>query len=205
MGEKKVEAPAKKAGRVAFLTKTFMMWLTALCVLGGLSVGILVQRTFLKGRFVANIGNTFKAELVFYPNDASLSALEGFLSHSKRSIIVLADTIKSQRILDLLIAKMEEGVTVRVIFGKGVALGEGSPAFYLYSKGLRELYVDELVGSSPIILMDEQYVMLGTSGLSSTSASRESGMFAIFDSPALAEQTFSYLKERLQVARRVKQ
>lgn len=203
MGEKKVETPAKKANRIAFLSKTFLAIVTAFCILGGLSLGIFVQRCYLKGRFVPVGGNTFKSEVLFYPNEGTLVAVEKMLSGAERSINIVTDTIKSKRILDVLLAKSAEGIPVRVVFGKGASLGEGGAVFHLFNNGLREIYVDEIASSSPLILIDDKYVLVGSAGLSTTAAGQSSGAFVLVDSPDIAEKVHGHIKDRVQKARKV--
>jgi len=205
MAEKKVESPTVKANRVALFRKTFMSVIFVICVLGGLAVGIFISRHFLYGRFVpAGVGNTFSAQPIFYPNRISLEGVINVIKGSQSSLSFLGDTIKSRAVLDAINEKAEAGIALNLVFGRGAPLLEGSPIFYLYGKGIRQIYVDRLLASQPIMVIDDRYLLLGTNAYSTEMSEKSTGIFLLVDSPALAQQVQKYIEERVGQSKRVK-
>jgi hypothetical protein len=205
MAEKKVESPAVKASRIAFFRKTFMGIIFVICVLGGLAVGIFINRHFLEGQFVSEgIGNTLSAQSIFYPNRISLEAVINVIKGSQSSISFLGDTIKSRMVLDAISEKAENGVALKLIFGQGAPLSEGSPIFYLYNKGLRQIYVDTIPASQPLMVIDSRYLLLGTSGYSTEMSEKTTGIFLLLDSPKLAKEAEKFIEGRAELAKRVR-
>lgn len=206
MGEKKVESPAIKASRIAFFRKTFLGVIFVICVLGGLAVGIFINRHFLDGQFVSGgVGNTLSAQSIFYPNRISLDAIINVIKGSQSSISFLGDTIKSRIVLDTINEKAENGIALKLVFGQGAPLSEGSPIFYLYNKGLRQMYVDTVPASQPMMVIDGRYLLLGTSGYSTEMSEKTTGMFLLLDSPQLAKEAEKFIEGRAELSKRVRE
>lgn len=206
MGEKKVESPVVKAGRIALFRKTFLGVIFVISVLGGLASGIFINRHFLDGQFVrGGVGNTLSAQAIFYPNRVSLDAIINVIKGSQSSISFVGDTIKSRVVLDEINAKAEAGVALKLVFGQGAPLSEGSPIFYLYGKGLRQMYVDSSPASQPMMVIDGRYLLIGTSGYSSEMSEKTTGMFLLLDSPQLASEAEKYISTRAELSKRVRE
>lgn len=206
MGEKKVESPAVKASRIAFFRKTFVAVIFVISVLGGLAVGIFINRHYLEGQFVSGgVGNTLSTQSIIYPNRVSLDAITNVIKSSQSSISFLGDTIKSRNVLDVINEKAENGVALKLVFGQGAPLSEGSPIFYLYNKGLRQMYVDTVPASQPMMVIDSRYLLLGTSGYSTEMSEKTTGMFLLLDSPQLAKEAEKFIEGRAELSKRVRE
>jgi len=202
----KIETPTKKTARKKIYGKALLIITFVICVLAGISSGIGVQRYFLRGRFIpAGIGNSFKAKPIFYPNEAALQILVGLVSGSKEEVLVMTSGLSSKVMIEELLSRAKEGVAVRLIFDRNTSLDKNSPVGYLYTNGVRELFLDELQSSNQIMIIDNRYVVLGNGALSTRAAAETAASFVMIDSFEVASICREYFKERYKKATRIEE
>lgn len=202
----KIETPAKKTARKKIYGKTLLIITFVICVLGGISSGIGLQRYFLSGKFIASgVGNSFKAKPIFYPNEAALQILVGLVSSAKEEILIMTNGLASKTMIEEIISKAKDGVAVRVIFDRNTSLDKDSPVGYLYTNGLRELFLDELPASNQIMLIDNRYAVIGNGAFSTRAASETAASFIMVDSFEVAGICREYFRERYKKATRIEE
>ena len=204
MAEKKIETPIKKGVNKRIYGKIFFSVIVAICVLGGLSIGIFVQRHFVKGMFVPQgIGNSFKGKAIFYPDPETITAVVSVINSASKEVLVMSDAISAKVVIEALLAKMQEGIPVRLILDRNISLDSNSPIGYLYKQGMREIFLDELSSTNQIMIIDSRYVILGNAPFSTRAASDTAGSFIVLDSFEIAQESRDYFRERYKKATRV--